>query len=64
MGRRDSAVKPVVLVEGNALEDLIDELSRIARREPYAIRFAIDGGIKIKVDNGVWSPPLGQIEEE
>jgi len=54
----------VVKVQGTDLEMLLNDLAEYRGRSPYRIRFWVDGGgIKVQRDDGVWSPPLGEIEE-
>jgi hypothetical protein len=52
----------IVTVEGRDLDSLRGELSNLA--DARTVRFVIDGGIKIKVDGGMWSPPLGELPKE
>lgn len=42
----------------------IDEIRRaINSPRTHTLRFSVDdGGVKIKVNQGVWSPPLGKVE--
>jgi hypothetical protein len=54
---------PIIIFEGAELLDLIAELRATLDRGPYRLRVAIDeGGFKIKANEGVWSPPYGQVE--
>jgi len=41
---------------GQQLADLIDAL-----RQPgvYSVFVAIDGGLKVKINHGIWSLPIG-----
>ena len=42
----------------------IEEIRRaINSPRTHTLRFSVsDGGVKIKVNQGVWSPPLGEVE--
>lgn len=58
---------PIVRIEGPQLEMVLSTIKsseeRIGRGGIYRMRFAIDdGGVKIKINEGVWSPPLGDIQ--
>jgi len=55
----------IVTFEGRHLLGLLDELHRIVEREGLLqVRVAVDGGLKIKVNEGVWTPPLGVVTGE
>jgi hypothetical protein len=56
---------PIIKVDGKELESLLDQLRddgdgyRI-----WSLRFAIDGDcVKVKINSGTWSPPLGGVEK-
>lgn len=52
---------PIIKLEGSEMEQLIDELE--ATQLVHTLRFAIDdGGVKVKINSGMWSPPLGKVE--
>jgi hypothetical protein len=61
-------MEPIVIVEGDDLVRLMEVLTEItdslddARHGIYRLRFAIDGGIKIKANEGVWTIDYGRIE--
>jgi hypothetical protein len=54
----------IVLIEGIALKEFIDALtSRGVGDDAYRLRIAIDGGgAKIKVNEGTWTLPYGEME--
>lgn len=57
---------PIIKVEGEELESLlrmlsVDPIARVFNIR--SLRFAIDGDcVKVKINHGVWSPPLGKVE--
>jgi hypothetical protein len=61
-------MEPIVRLEGPGLSMLVQSIANVENRINggggiYRMRFAIDdGGIKVKINEGVWSPPLGEIE--
>lgn len=62
-----SGMGPIVDVTGDDLAELLDELADLAGRyrdRAYRVSFAIDGGIKIKVNEYTWSPPMGEVRAE
>jgi hypothetical protein len=58
-------MEPIIKVEGSQLTMLLNALSIVVtQNDVYSLRFAIEeGAIKIKVNEGVWSPPLGKVEK-
>lgn len=54
----------IYLFEGARLDDLLDELNELVedRAEIRRIRVTVDGGLKLKVDGGAWTPPLGELD--
>lgn len=58
---------PIVRLEGPGLSMLIQSIANVENRISggggiYRLRFAIDeGGIKVKINEGIWTPPLGSI---
>lgn len=56
----------MVIFEGEELDALMRQLEWIRDRKDAAdlrrVRFALDGGLKIKVNEHTWSPPLGRLE--
>ena len=56
----------MVIFEGEDLDALLRQLEWIGERYAAAdlrrVRFAFDGGLKIKVNEHTWSPPLGRYE--
>jgi hypothetical protein len=61
-------MEPIVIVEGDDLVRLMEVLTEITeslddpRHGIYRLRFAIDGGIKIKANEGVWTIDYGRVE--
>jgi hypothetical protein len=58
-------MEPIVIVEGDDLVRLMEVLAEITdefRPGIYRLRFAIDGGIKIKANEGVWTIDYGRVE--
>lgn len=51
---------PVAVVEGT---DLTELQNRYGALSAYGMRFAIDGGLKVSVEAGMWSLPYGSTEE-
>lgn len=53
----------VAVLEGDAIENLLALMRRVDRRSgTYRIQVCIDEGLKIKVDELVWSPPIGRVD--
>lgn len=59
----------IVIFEDDDLEELINFFAKVAKtratnsgREIYRMRFAVDDGLKIKVNEGMWSPPLAKMQ--
>ena len=63
-------MEPIVRLEGPGLTMLVQSIANVESRIPngggiYRMRFTIDdGGVKVKINEGVWSPPLGEIENQ
>lgn len=60
-------MRPIVIVEDAELRALVEELRYATDPESgrpiYRLRFAIDDGtIKVKANEGAWSPPYGHVE--
>lgn len=53
---------PFAIVEGVELSVIMDVLAdAVARREGvYKITVCVDGGLKIKVNEGMWTPAYGR----
>jgi hypothetical protein len=53
----------MAIVENEQLETLIQTLRAIAdgRAEVRELRFAVEGGLKVKVNGGMWSAPYGRM---
>jgi hypothetical protein len=56
----------IITIEGEALRDLLREVDGDAGdRQLYRLRVARDGdGVKFKLDEGVWSPPYPEADED
>jgi hypothetical protein len=52
-------VNDIVIFEGLALTDLLERLQDLDAADVYRLRVCVDGGFKIKVNEGTWTPPLG-----
>ncbi len=53
---------PIIKLDGVEVEHLIDALE--STQLIHTLRFAIDdGGVKVKINWGMWSPPLGKVEK-
>lgn len=48
----------IYTLDGGDLEYLADVLAKVAKRGGK-VRFTIDGGLKFKVDEDMWTPPYG-----
>lgn len=56
---------PIIVLEGADLRTLIQGIAAFASDDSptiYRMRFAIDGGLKVKVNEGMWTAPLGEVE--
>ena len=52
----------VAVVRGETMRNLIEHLQMAEEQGAYEMRFAIDGGLKVKINNETWSVPLGTVE--
>lgn len=52
-----------VELEGLELKLLLDRLA-YRRDEIYKLTFAIDGGLMVKFNEYIWSPPSGKVTDE
>jgi hypothetical protein len=56
----------IVEFKGQELTELLDRLRSLVEDDGHgsvhSIRFAVDGGLKLKVNNSTWTPPLGQVQ--
>jgi hypothetical protein len=54
-----------VILEGEELSDFLDYMRRITRDGTvdgvYRVRVAIENGVKVKVNEHTWSPPMGAV---
>lgn len=56
-------MEPIIKVEGTELTMLLAQLSS-HQKEIHTLRFVIqDGAVKLKINSGVWSPPMGKVEK-
>jgi len=55
----------MAIVEKRELETLIETLTAICKTEAgvHTLRFAVEGGLKVKVNSDMWSAPYGRIAE-
>lgn len=58
------AMYDIVTLTGEDLGTLLDIMRAADRRLPWQIKICVDGGVKIKIDEGVWTPPLGRIDPD
>lgn len=60
-------MEPIVILTGEDLQcflNMMEDAAHLADTQGVrSIRFAIDGGLKVKVNGGTWSPPIGRIDE-
>ena len=54
---------PTYILTGQDLHMLLDVL-RNHTRDIYKLSVAIDGGAKFKVNESMWSPPLGTLRTD
>lgn len=60
------ASKPAIVeISGYDLDSLLKALGvpKNRRADIRTLRVCIDGGLKVKSNEGMWSPPLGEIQE-
>lgn len=55
-------MKDVVILEGDDLKRFLEHLNTVFDGDVYRLRFAVDGGVKFKVNEEVWSPPYGKMD--
>lgn len=54
----------IAILEGDDLKRFLEHVqSEIDAGRIYRMRFAVDGGLKMKVNEYVWSPPYGKVTE-
>ena len=57
-------MEPIIVLEGVQLRAFLETL-RNENRCFHKVSFAIDeAGLKVKINEGVWSPPLGKVLEQ
>jgi hypothetical protein len=62
-GKAYTAMGPLAEVTpGDGIGPVLHELGLLPEEALYKISFAIDGGLKIKVNEGAWTPPLGKVK--
>jgi len=56
-------MSPIVELRGEALGVFLDSMQELAAGDwpPYVLRFAFDEGLKVKVNEHTWSPPMGEV---
>ncbi len=52
----------IAVLRAEQLREFIEYIAALAETGVYELRFAIDDGLKVKVNNQTWSIPLGKIE--
>lgn len=59
-------MEPIVIVEDIDLRSLLSELADMTGdpTKVYRLRFAVDGGIKVKVNEAAWSRAYGRVVSE
>lgn len=54
----------IITFTGHELTDLLDRFRSLVENDQNgaitSVRVCVDGGFKMKINNGVWTPPLGQ----
>lgn len=56
-------LRKIALLTGDDLETLHEYLKVLDPEDPapvYAVGFYVDGGLKLKINGGVWTAPLGR----
>lgn len=62
--KRVGKMDEVAILEGEALERFLEHMQNaINSGRVRRLRFAVDGGLKIKVNELVWSPPYGKMDD-
>lgn len=58
-------MKDIVILEGDDLKRFLEHLESVVESKDrvYRLRFAVDGGVKFKVNEYVWSPPYGEVQD-
>ena len=52
----------LVMIEGDALQELLNLCAAAREGGTYRLRIAVDGGyLKMKRNEGTWTPPLGLV---
>lgn len=53
----------IVILEGDDLKRFFEHMqSAVEVGRIHRMRFAVDGGLKFKVNEYVWSPPYGKMD--
>lgn len=56
-------MKDIVILEGDDLKRFLDHIKHAINDDRvYRLRFAVDGGLKFKANEYVWSPPYGKMD--
>lgn len=54
----------IVIFEGEDLSQLLDFFAGLnPTKGTYRLRFAVEGGLKVKANEGIWSPPIGRMAD-
>lgn len=60
-----SAIGPIVTIDNTEIIKMIIEELTHGERTPRVLEFAINGdGLRLCIDRGIWSPPVGKITSE
>lgn len=56
----------IIRFEGRELTDLLDRFRSLADQDQtgqvWSLEVCVDGGLKFKVNNATWTPPLGTVK--
>lgn len=58
----DRGLGDVAVLRGQTMRDLVEHLQSAEEQGAYEMSFAIDGGLKVRINNQTWSVPLGTVE--
>lgn len=56
-------MKDIVILEGDELKRFLEHLEHVFDGDIRRVRFAVDAGVKFKVNEEVWSPPYGKMDD-
>lgn len=56
-------MKDIVILDGYELKKFLEHMQNaINSDQVHTIRFAVEDGLKIKVNQHVWTPPYGKMD--